>query len=262
MAQLLKDAQLEEDPIDDLWVDENRAVHSDEVLGQAVELHRTLRALTDGEARQIAQSAMAENGLEAWRALHLRFGLATAAKMGAALTDVTIMTHKPAKNPAETRVTITELERRVRIAEDLTGVTMDDNWLKSVLAVLVDPLTRAHTTKFLGPTKSYQELKRAVLEFSTNNTGAKPAEATAMDLSQFVESAEATVEDESWEDLDDPALNAVTSMVYCHKCGGAGHVAPQCPSQLPKGKGKGPSKGKGKGPTTAQKGQPKGSGKG
>ena len=71
-----------------------------------------------------------------------------------------------------------------------------------------------------------------------------------------------TVDDESWDDLDDPALNTVTSMVYCHKCGGAGHVAPQCPSQLPKGKGKGPSKGKGKGPTTAHKGQPKGGGKG
>ena len=83
-----------------------------------------------------------------------------------------------------------------------------------------------------------------------------------MDLSQFVESADAQSEEDGWEEVDDQNLHAMTSTIYCHKCGGAGHTSPQCPSQYPKGKGKGASKGKGKGPTTSQKGQPKGSGKG
>ena len=44
----------------------------------------------------------------------------------------------------------TELERRIRIAEDITGDLVGDSHVKSILASILDPTTRAHTSAYQG----------------------------------------------------------------------------------------------------------------
>ena len=96
-----------------------------------------------------------ENSFEGWRQLHQRYGLATAAKQGQVMADVTSLVAKPCRNPAETCARMVELERRVRIAKETTGRRLDDNHVKSVLAAVLDPLTRAHTTTLVGVGTDY-----------------------------------------------------------------------------------------------------------
>ena len=165
-----------------------------------------MKALTQGEARTVIQGVKDENGFAVWRSLHQRFGLSVAAKQGKVMSDLCLMVQRPAKLPAETRTLITELERRIRMAEDVTGTTLDDGHTKSILASILDPTTRAHTSTYQGVNSSYQDLKRAVLEFANNTVASKP-DADAMNIghlgSQEPHCEEAHGESETWDDAID-----------------------------------------------------------
>ena len=263
----LKDAEKETKEIDTDWFAQMGQIHSTAVLTMSRDLHRALKTLTEDEARLVVQGVRAENGYEAWRLLHMRYGLSSAAKQGQVMGDVISIVQKPCKTPADTRARVIELERRVRLAEEVTGKTLDDNHVKSVLAAILDPLTRAHTTHLLGTETDYQDLKRGVLEFVANNAnigGGKSTSPDAMDIGQIAETTGDLQEspDESWDENAEQ-LAAVGPATQCHNCKGYGHIASQCPSAKfsPKGKGKADnSKGKGKGQQS--KGQPKGGYKG
>ena len=169
---------------------------------------------------------------------------------------------------------MTELERRIRIAEDITGNPVGDSHVKSILASILDPTTRAHTSAYQGVGTSYQELKRAVLEFANNTVATKSDGPEPMNIGKCMEEPTwaDVVAEETWEIVGDPQLSAVSANTQCFQCGGFGHLAQSCPT--PKGKGKVGSaqnhKGKGKGQETPKGGQkgahghkggPKGSGK-
>ena len=245
MRNLLKAAEKDAGPIDDSWVQSQSGVHPPEVLGDMVNVFRALKALTQGEARTVVQAVRDENGFAAWKHLHQRFGLSVAAKQGKVMCDLAQMVQRPAKTPAETRTLITELERRIRIAEDVTGNTLDDGHAKSILASILDPTTRAHTSTYQGVSSKYQDLKRAVLEFANNNTLTAKSDADAMNIGQLAG------EEPQWEDVSNNAqawdvasdvLSAVSAHTQCHQCAGFGHLAHQCPT--PKG-GKGAKGSKG-----------------
>ena len=241
MKALLKAAEKETGPIDDLWMRQRRTEYLVDVEGERANVYRALKALTVGEAKVVVQGVRSEDGYVAWRALHQRFGPSIAARQGKVMCDLSAMVAKPAKSPADTRTLVTELERRIRIAEDVTGEALGDGHIKSVLASILDPLTRAHTSAYQGAGTSYQELKRAVLEFA-NNTAANRAEAgDPMNIGQCgactEEQPAAAAAEETWEIVADQQLAAVSAHTQCYQCGGYGHLANTC--STPKGKGKG-----------------------
>lgn len=246
IAAVLKRVEKATTEIDSAWL----LTNSDPAMvSKSCALHRCLRALTEDEPRMVVMGVRDEAGFEAWRLLHMRFGLATAAKQGQAMSEVMSVASKPCRTPLETRARVVELERRIRVAEEITGQQLDSNHAKSVLAMLLDPLTRAHTTHLLGATTDYQALKRGVLEFAANNVAATQPKTDPMAMDIGAVQEQGKEEEEDWDDADgDEKLAAISASTQCLRCGGYGHIARQCPSQNKgKGKGGGPSKGKGKG---------------
>ena len=91
-----------------------------------------------------------EDGFKAWQKLHMHFGPSLSAKQGMALADFSGMVAKPATKPGETKSLITELERRMKMVEEVTGELISDNHAKSVLVGILDPMTRQPTAMHHG----------------------------------------------------------------------------------------------------------------
>ena len=232
MREFLK--QAEKAPVaDDDWLWSVRYTHSTDVTDDKVEVYRVLKALTAGEARMVVLGVRDQNGFNAWRQMHMRYGLSAAAKQGKVMSEVAMMATRMAKNPAETRSLVTELEKRVRAAEEITGRPLDGNHQKSILVSLLDPTTRAHTSTLHGTDTSYMDLEVAVLELAKNNTPQRPSVEAAHACAEqdYIEGEEA---EEEWPD-DGQVLAAVGPHTQCYNCHQYGHMANRCPT---KGKGK------------------------
>ena len=256
LKTVLKKAAEEPNIIDATWCNLNGvldATHSTNVF-------RALKALTMAEARTVVQGVRNQCGFEAWRALHQRFGPSVAARQGRVMHDLSQMVSRPAKTPAETRSLVVELERRIRVAEEITGDSLGDGHTKSILAAILDPTTRAHTSAFQGSATKCHELKRVVLEFANNTAVASAKDhggVEPMNIGCVADPASCSevgaTQDDEWEHVE--GLSAVSPATQCHTCGGYGHIAAKCPT--PKGgtmkgkgnngKGDGKNKGTGKG---------------
>ena len=275
LKEVLKGAERQTDPIGDSWMQAQTEMHAIVVERHKANVYRALKALTTGEARTVVAGIRAENGYEAWRALHQRFGPSVAARQGRVMHELSQMVSKPAKTSAETRSLVTELERRIRVAEEITGDQLGDAHVKSILAAILDPVTRAHTSAYQGAATKYHDLKRVVLEFANNtavvsssggksDTGPEPMQLGQCGEHSHIWDVAAAAADESmaddeemWEKVGDLAV--VKATTQCYNCGGLGHLAQQCPSSPTKGagkSGKGGKKGGGKG--DLPKGGPKG----
>ena len=198
-----------------------------------------------------------EDGFKAWQKLHIHFGPSLSAKQGMALADFSGMVAKPATKPGETKSLTTELERRMKMVEEVTGELISDSHAKSVLVGMLDPMTRQHTAMHHGGNTGYEKLKRVVLEFTNNVAGSD----SAMQVDQIAETL--NEEQEQEHTGADPAawtrpgtgeqyVNAFgKGASQCYNCQGYGHLARECPSKG-KGKGfeKGTDEGKGKGMST------------
>ena len=96
----------------------------DQVTQDEVQVWRALKGLTDGEARKVVLSVRDEDGFLAWRKLCLHFEPTLAAMQGRVIAEFGAMVTKPAKDTAETRRLVTELDQRKKLVEDLTGETV------------------------------------------------------------------------------------------------------------------------------------------
>ena len=128
-------------------------------------------------------SVKSEDGFKAWQKLHMRFGPSLSAKEGMAFADFSGMVAKPATKPGETKSLITELERRMKMVEEVTGELISDNHAKWVLVGILEPMTRQQTAMHHGGTTGYEKLKRVVLEFTNNVAGTD----SAMQVDQIAE---------------------------------------------------------------------------
>lgn len=75
----------------------------------------------------------------------MHFGPSFASRHGMVLADLSGMVAKPARTPGETRTQVMELDRRVKVAEDVTGEPISENHSKSILVGILAPLMRQHT---------------------------------------------------------------------------------------------------------------------
>ncbi len=161
---------------------------------ERVKIYRTLKKLTDGEAKKVVTAVKGEDGLEAWQRLVNNFEPTLAGRQGRALNELTDMIKKPAKTTEDTRQMIVELMEKIRIAEELAEEGLSDAHRKSILVGIMDPLTRQHTAMCVK--ENFEELKKKVLEFVTN---ASATRRTPMQLGQIGSQEEQDWQYPEWE---------------------------------------------------------------
>ena len=121
------------------------------------------------QPRQIVLNTPDRNGFHAWQKLFAHFQPEIAAREARAFADVLAMHSKRAKNPAELRGLIVDLEVRLRICRELCPRAPDPDMMRSVLIGMLDPDTRRHTVKHQSMAATYAELKTEVLQFINAN---------------------------------------------------------------------------------------------
>ena len=68
----------------------------------------------------------------------------------------------------ETRSRVIEIDRMAKMTHEITGHPVGDGHWKSVLVGMLDPVTRQHTANLMGSKHSANDLKNAILEFTSN----------------------------------------------------------------------------------------------
>jgi len=169
MKKLLEDVGKETDTVDSDWRNRNKGNYDAKVLEDGLELWRALKKLTQGEAKNIVNNMKNQDGLQAWQKLKQRYEPSLAARQGIVIAECSGMASKRAKIPTETVSLITEIDRKIKLIEDITGEGPSDMHAKSVLVGILDPLTRQHTA--MSHNKAYEDLKRIVIEFANNSDG-------------------------------------------------------------------------------------------
>ena len=247
IKQFLKEVDMERDPIDEHWKSARASMYPPKVLKDEVQLYRALKLLTAGAAKKVIGTVVLEDGLLAWQCLRQRFEPTLTAKQGVVLAEFANMAASRAKQPYELLSLMTEMEKKIKLIEELTGEVVGGLHKKSVLIGLLDPITRQHTA--MRHNENFEVLKQTVVEFVSNAVIIPTGGSSAMqvDSTRSVQipadsqkPAEQSWEKEEWEQ-EEEGLNALGQAgMKCYNCQGFGHLARNCSSeQKPKGKGKG-----------------------
>ena len=104
----------------------------------------------------------------AWFQLRMRFEPCLAAKTGIILAEFSGMVSRPAKTPTDLAVLITEMDKKLKIIEDIMDNKehISETHKKSVLVVILDPATRQQTAMIQD--QPYETLRLAILQCANN----------------------------------------------------------------------------------------------
>ena len=125
------------------------------------------------------------------------------------------MVARPAKSPGEIIALLTEMGRKMKLVEDVTGEEVSEMRARSALVGMLDPVTRQHTA--MSHSKSYGALKQIAQEFANNSTTGQEAmqigrvEAGATAPTTAWPPSVAETSEDTWEEYG--AINAIGSTV-------------------------------------------------
>ena len=84
-------------------------------------ISRSLKKLTDGEARKVITSIKTENGFVRSTKLHMKLGRSMMSKLGVVLVDFSGLVGRPAQTLEKTCNMITDMERKTEMLDHVTG---------------------------------------------------------------------------------------------------------------------------------------------
>ena len=284
LKEALRAVKSEEGEYDEAWF-EGHGIPP-KMASMKKDIWRMLKAYTDpsSDGRRVVEGVADDDGWLAWKRLHEHYEPSLMVREGQVLAELAIMANKTAKNPAETKRFLLDLEDKIRKVNEVVGRTPDDMHCKSIVLGFIDTETNRHCGINVGANITYHELKTRVLQY-TNAVGAKSSSSSdKMDVSAVQNKEDVYFEDDwGWEEgeedwcapTEDGTIMAVgkgkgKGAPTCFNCGLPGHYARECPKGKSKGKGKaigstyGSMKGKGKAvyTTYGSKGNKGGKGKG
>ena len=104
------------------------AVTAEEVLKEGPEIHKAVKELfsllkskTTGEPKRIVTSTEEGNGLEAWRRLVGYYDPSLVVQQGQVLSEFGAMATRRAKNAAELKGVLIEMEEKMKRVHDVVG---------------------------------------------------------------------------------------------------------------------------------------------
>ena len=172
MKKVLAEIEKETDVNDDFWRHAWETKYG-EVMEEHTDLWRLLRRITEGESKRVVMSIKNEDGFRAWQRLKQRCEPGLAARQSIVMAEFSGMVARRAKSPGETIALLTEMDRKMKLLEDVTEEEVSKMHARTVLVGILEPVTRQHTA--MNHSKSYEALKKMVQEFANNSTTGQEA---------------------------------------------------------------------------------------
>ena len=248
VAEILSKTEVDEDAhkLEDLELEYG----SLEVGKAAGELYDLLCLCLKGDPLVLVQRVTSMNGFEAWGRLYRRHNPVTPARALQAM--IAVMVPPKVKDVKELPNEIEKWESKVLNLKREYNESLSERMKVAAITSMcphdVQDLIFQQGDKLDNYMRIREQIKVIILNRSSRVGGAVP-----MDIGLTSEDSNEDWPEEEWY------VDAVSGQAQCHKCGGFGHFARECPSKG-KGKGKGKaSEGKGK---AKGKGKDKGQGKG
>ena len=231
-----------------------------EVKKMSGELYNILSQYCTGEALTIVRGVTTFEGFVSWQRLHKKFSPKTMARAIRLMTEVA--SPKAVREFQEVEEAITSWENKVKKLESEYGEKLSDTMKTAIVTGMMLASIQDFVYTNVDETTRYQAVVDKLRSWAGNNL-AMMSGPVPMDVGE-VHGKQWAAETEDWEGTDVQAVGAGTQ---CHRCGGWGHMARECPTSPGKSKGKGKDYGgyvgfKGKGKGMAKGGGDKGFGGG
>ena len=183
------------------------------VMEEHTNLWRLLRRITEEESKKVVMSIKDEDGFRAWQRLKQRFESGLAARQGIVMAEFSGIVARLAEGPGRTIALLTEMDRNMKLVEDVTGEEVSEMYARSEVVGILDLVTRQHTT--MNHSKSDEALKKIAQEFTNNSTSQE-----AMQIGRVEAGATGDVRGRE----EHGAINAMGSQ-QCWTCKGYGHMS-------------------------------------
>ena len=149
------------------------------------ELWMLLRTKTAGDANRIVLSGPEGNGWEALRRLKLHYTPGLAINKGQAAVEFSELCRKPAKDVNDLRKKLLDFDEKVKAFKKVCGDEPEEWHAKSILAAILDPVTRQHTVTY--QVEDYKDFRMRVNEFVNVVQAGSGSGVTKMDVGAVAE---------------------------------------------------------------------------
>ena len=124
------------------------------------------------------------DGFRAWQNLCIQYEEGVEQLGARVMLELHSLGQRKAKNLAETKKMIIELESRAARVLQVRGTEAGDELLKLILMAALDEQTQKFTSQYQGPSTSYRDLKNEVLNFINRNL-IPASQSNAMDIGRL-----------------------------------------------------------------------------